>query len=236
MLQKLLKSTLDFIKGDFLLPTVLIIIYLVFIVIARGVVPTSDELIQLFSGLYQRYGYEIIFIASFLEALILVNLFTPGQVAMAMGAVFARSGQTELAFVIITASLGALCGYMIDFLMGKFGFADVIKKMGYGIFLSQAKIQIKKFGKRGIVLGFFHTNIGSFVSIVCGALDIDFFKFLILSGGATLVWMSMWGVAIYLIGDIVLMIASRYGFLIMFFIVIIMIISGILKNKTHARS
>src|SRR6185369_4016997 len=87
------------VKYDLILPIGLLLTYIVFLVVARRVVPTSDELVLVFQDLYSRYGYEIIFVSALLEGLVLINLFVPGMVALALGAIFARTGQIDLTLV-----------------------------------------------------------------------------------------------------------------------------------------
>lgn len=220
MFPQFFKFFARFLKVDLALPIVLILVYIFFLVILRGYIPTSEELVQTFASLYQKYGYEIIFVASFLEALILINLFVPGQMAMALGVVFARSGQTELIPVIIVASLGALAGYILDYSIGFFGFADIIKKLGYQDILNQANLQIKKFGDRSLILGFAQSNLGALISLSAGTISIKPRTFLLIAVIATFFWMSLWGILIYIIGDIVLHIFSKYAFLIIFLILL----------------
>ena len=156
------------VKNDLILPLTLLMTYVVFLIVARGVVPTSEELVNLFASFYAKYGYEIIFVSALLEGLVLVNLFVPGMLALALGAVFARTGVTDLTLVIVTASFGTVFGYIIDFLMGYFGFGDTLKKLGYQSFLEVTNNRLKKYGNRGLIVGFFHSNIGSFFALTAG--------------------------------------------------------------------
>lgn len=201
-------------KSDLLFPVILVVVYVTFLFVARGVIPTGEEIVNSFAALYKKYGYEIIFAAAFLESLVLVNLFVPGQLAMALGAVFARTGQTELSLVILTASMGAITGYSLDFILGYFGFSDVIRKLGYGEFLNETKHQLKRFGKRGLILGFVHSNIGSFLSLVAGAIHFEWKVFILLASLSTFVWLTVWAIAVYILGDIFVEVFKRYAMLI----------------------
>ena len=58
------------VKYDLILPIGLLLTYIVFLVVARRVVPTSDELVLVFQDLYSRYGYEIIFVSALLKGAI----------------------------------------------------------------------------------------------------------------------------------------------------------------------
>lgn len=202
-------------SSDLFLPAFLLIVYIVFLIIARGVIPTSDELIQTFASLYASYGYQIIFLAAALEAMVLINFFAPGQIAMAMGAIFASTGQIELSFVVLTATSGVMFGYCIDYLLGYFGFSDVLKKMGYKDFVVTADKKLKEFGDRGLILGFIHTTTASFLSLTAGVIGMNFFKFFIIALCSSLVWLSMWGSLFFMIGEPLLKVITRYSFLIL---------------------
>ena len=144
----------------------------------------------------------------------MVNFFVPGMVAMAMGAVFARTGYIELTGVILTASCGLIIGYSIDYLLGYFGFGDFLKKTGYSWFLEKAKKEFNKFGIRGLILGFSYPNVGSFLSLAAGASAMNVAWFLLLAILSSAFWVSLWGLLIYALGAIFLTILIKYGFLV----------------------
>lgn len=213
---KILKTILT---SDLLLPVFLLLSYILFLFIAKGVFPTSAELVQTFARLYGKYGYEIIFISAFFEALVLVNLFVPGGIALALGVVFARAGEINLEAIILIASAGAICGYIIDYFLGLYGFSQVLKRIGYKKLVIQSGLQLNKFGKRGLILGFIHANIGSFFSLAAGTINFRLRTFIIIAIISTIFWSCLWGLAIYAMGDVFLTIIRRYGFLLMFFII-----------------
>lgn len=223
------------IKNDLILPITLLGTYLVFLVVARGVVPTSEELINVFADLYAKYGYEIIFVSALLEGLVLINLFVPGMLALALGAVFARTGETDLTLVILTASLGIVLGYIIDFLMGYFGFGDTLNKLGYEGFLQTSKEKLKKFGNKGLVIGFFHSNVGSFLALAAGTIRYNFVIFLIVAIASTLVWATLWGIAAFYFGEIFLLVIKRYSFLVVVAIVGFLVVANFWKNGTSKK-
>ncbi len=221
------------VKNDLILPITLLATYIVFLIVARGVVPTSEELIEVFAGLYAKYGYEIIFVSALLEGLVLVNLFVPGMLALALGAVFARTGETDLTLVILTASTGIVLGYIIDFLMGYFGFGDTLKKLGYEGFLNTSRDKLKRFGNRGLIVGFFHSNVGSFLAFAAGTMRLSFSNFLIVALASTLVWATVWGVAAFYFGEIFLFVIKRYSFLLVLAVMAFFILASYWKYKSE---
>lgn len=205
----------------------LIIAYLGLVLIARGVVPSAEELIATFAKLYARYGYEIVFASAFLESLAIVTYFVPGSFALALGVIFARTGQTDLTTVIIIALAGASLGYQLDYLLGAFGFGEVLKKIGYQNLLSSTKTQLARFGEKGMVLGFIHANFGSLVSLAAGATNYPWVKFTLISVFATLFWAIIWSLIIYSLGELFLELFKKYSFLFLILFVCIMILMNL---------
>lgn len=216
---------------DLILPFILLLSYLIFLFLTKDYVPSSEILISKFAHLYANYGYEIIFTAALFESLVLINLVAPGGVALALGVVFARTGQTDLLLVILFASLGTVCGYLIDFALGYFGLSNIIAKLGYKHLLDRAKDQIKTFGKRGLVLGFIHSNLGSFLAIAAGTLKFEVKLFLTIAIFSTVFWACLWGLAVFALGDIILSLISKYSFLLILLVVLGMILGRLTKER-----
>ena len=214
-----------------IVPLVLISFYLGFLIFVRGAFPTAQEIIDHFASIYARYGYEIIFISAFLEALVLVNLFVPGLVAMALGAIFARTGHIELTLVVLAATSGVFLGYIIDYLLGYFGFGDFFKKAGIGWMVDKARQQLNKLGNHGLILGFAYPNVASFLSLAAGTTKVGFSKFLIIATLSSLFWMPIWGIVIYSLGEIFLNVLTKYSFLIVLVIVTSLVLVRIWQKK-----
>lgn len=210
---------------ELIVPALLIAFYITFLLLLKGTIPSSEELIAHLGSLYGRFGYEVIFIGATLEALLLVNLFVPGSVAVAFGAIFARSGQVDLTYAVIAAALGAIFGFIIDFAVGYFGFGVFIKRLGYGNIIEKAKNQIKKYGVKTFILGFIHPNIGSFVALASGALKMNFLTFLTLSSLSTLAWVSFWGLLVFALGEVFLIILTKYIWVLILLVLSVWILS-----------
>ncbi len=217
--------------SDLFFPTILLLTYIIFLIIIRGVIPTPDELIQTFSALYAKYGYEIIFTAAFLESLILINLFVPGQVAMALGVIFSRTGQTNLIIVVAVAVLGAISAYSLDYLLGSFGFSDFLKKTSFKSFHHESKTNLMRFGYKGLIVGFFNTNIGAFLSLAAGTLNYPWLKFITIAFISTIFWATFWAILVYTFGNIFLEVFRKYSFLFIFIIFGGIFISRLWKKK-----
>lgn len=228
------KKLLDLLKLSIsletLVPLIVIISYVLLLIILRGALPTPNELISHAASLYERFGYEVIFTGAALEAMVLINLVVPGITAVALGAVFARSGQTDLAYVIAAASLGAMLGYILDFFLGYFGFGKILKKIGQESVLNKARQNLEKSGIKSFGLGFVHPDVGSFMALAAGTLRMKFIEFMILSVLSTVFWVSFWGLVIFALGDIFLIVLTKY-----FSILVVMLISAWILINIHSK-
>ena len=216
---------------ELIIPIVLIALYVGFLLAFRGSIPTSEELISRLAGLYERFGYEVIFIGAALEALVVINLFVPGSVAVAFGAIFARSGQVDLTWAVLAASLGAIVGYTADFIFGYFGFGKMVKRLDYGGILTKARVQIEKNDTAAFILGFIHPNVGSFISFAAGTLRSSFTTFLILATLSTFAWVSFWAILIFALGDVFLIVLTKYIWVVVLLVLSIWVLSGLYGKR-----
>lgn len=217
--------------GSVIIPSVLILAYIGFFIFVRGAIPTTEEIIRHFAALYSRFGYEIIFISAILEALVLINFVVPGLIAMAMGAIFARTGHIELTLVILTAALGLIIGYVIDFLLGSLGFGKFLKKIGGGWVLNKALGELNRFGTGGLIVGFAYPAVASFLSLASGATGMKFVNFLTLAILSCAFWIPLWGIIIYALGEIFLNIITRYSMLVIAVIVASLLLFRLWKMR-----
>lgn len=188
----------------------MLIAYGLFLYFISGVMPTSDRLVAHLSSLYERYGYEILFFGALLEAWVVVNVFAPGMVALAFGGVFARTGHISLPYAIAVAASGAIIGYMIDYLLGYFGFSKLIERLAGIDAFNKFKRRISGMDIKLFGMGFFHPNVGSVIALAAGTVKMHALGFLLVSSISTLFWFSLWGILVYELGDIVLFVLNRY--------------------------
>lgn len=213
------KELTKYSKNDFYLPVLIFILYLIFFLTIRGYIPTGEELINIFGNLYANYGYSILIISAFLESLFLINLFVPGQISMALGIIFTRTGHMQLPFVLATVVIGATLAYIIDYFLGYYGLSDVFKKYGLQKYVDKSIENTQKISNKSLALGFIHTNLASFISFGSGVLKINFFKFLSIAFVFTVIFTILWGVLIYTFSDIILEVIKRYVYFMVFLVI-----------------
>lgn len=218
-------------KTSIITPIILLAVYIIFTFILRSFFPSGKALIDHLASIYGRFGYEIVIVGSLLEALILINLFTPGVAAVGLGVIFAKAGELDLTLVILGAVAGALVGFILDFLLGRFGLGDLLGRMGYIDAIQKTKSQIEKSDLKTFSLGFIHPNIGAIISLVAGTLNLDFKKFFLLTLLSTLVWYILWALLIFALGKIFLTILTQYVFILMILVAAIWLLGTLYSAK-----
>lgn len=227
-LLKALKVQFSF---ELIAPITLLLLYIILLIFLRGTMPTSEEILANLTNLYRRFGYEVVFLGVLLEALLLVNLFVPGLIIVAFGAIFARAGEMDLTTVVIVAVIGAVLGYTIDFLLGHFGFGKIISKIGYGKIITQAKVRLEKSLVPTFALGFIQPNIGSFIALAAGALKVKFRTFILLATLSTVAWASFWAVLVFALGEVFLIILTKYVWIVVLFALSVWLLITLYNSK-----
>jgi membrane protein DedA with SNARE-associated domain len=213
------------ISSDLLLPAVLLIAYALFLFFIRGILPSSEELLNVFARYYAEYGYQILFAAALLESLVLINLFAPGQAALALGIIFSRSGETSLPWVMVTVACGFAVGFAIDYFVGYYGLGDILKKFGQGGVFEKAKNELKKNGGRSIFISFVNPNLGSYMSLAAGATKLEITMFIFIALFSICFWVISWSLLVYSLGDVVLVLIKKYSLVLSAIFVGILIVS-----------
>lgn len=214
-----------------IIPIVLISIYTTLFFILKESRLTAKDIIDHAASIYSRYGYEIIFAGAFMEALVVINFFLPGVTVVVLGAVFSRTGDIDLTLAVLSATAGALLGFMIDYLIGYFGFGELIHRLGYGSFLKKAKEGIERSMIKSFGLGFIHPNLGSFLSLAAGTAEISFINFLTLASLSTFVWTSLWGLLVFAFGGIFLTILTKYTTLLVMLVLCVWLLLTLYEKR-----
>ena len=160
-------------------------------------------------ALYGQYGYLLVFLGSMGENTAFAGLFLPGGTLALLGAVYARSGELGLGWVILLAWIGTVIGYHIDFLIGRYALSTVVGRVSttrVGVRLRipgrmrQARKLLNRHGGKAILISHIAGHIRSFVALSAGATRMSYRRFLAFELIAALIWNTLFVMAGYLIG------------------------------------
>jgi membrane-associated protein len=149
---------------------------------------------------FESYGYVLVSVAMFFESAAFTGVLVPGDVVLALGGVYASSGDLSLAGVIACAAtfgvLGATAGYVLGRRYGDSLLRRVPILRRFEDRLTQAQASIAANAGKTIVLGRFITGAAVFVPFVAGASGVrprTFFTYAIPT-------MAVWTSALALLG------------------------------------
>ncbi|QFR39276.1 DedA family protein [Candidatus Gracilibacteria bacterium 28_42_T64] len=131
------------------------------------------------------WNYLIAGLSSLIESFPVLGIVVPGQnILLIVGGFFGNISTTNLIYVVIIASIGAIIGNYIGYLLGKYFGDSFFKKYGlwFGIGLTEVKYLkkgIDKWGPLGIILGKFHPMTRSFLPFIAGSMGMHSAKFML---------------------------------------------------------
>lgn len=218
------------------LPLALIIVYILVSLLIRNVLPSLEEILDGFTNLFAKYGYEIVFIGAFLEAALLVDLFIPGGSIVLVGAYFSSTGLLSYPLFLAVTTLGFFLGFTLDFLLGYFGWSDILEKFGLGKQLEQARVRIKKWEGKAFLLGYIHPDSASLIAAAAGTIRMDIRRFTIYNLFASLVWLLIWTGLVYLFGQtIVRLFEGQIAYLGIIIVLVFLVLSWIGMGKVKEK-
>ncbi len=166
------------------------------------------EWIEALKGLYDAYGYLIVFLGTFGENTALLGLLLPGNSLALLGAFYARVGTLNLGWVIFFAWLGTILGYSVDYLLGRFVLGRITgrlntsplgKRLRLAGRIRLARLFLHRHGGKAILLSHAVGHIRSFVAISAGLAKMNYPRFLCFEMIAALLWNTAFSLLGYMI-------------------------------------
>jgi membrane protein DedA with SNARE-associated domain len=215
-----------------LLPLTVLAVFMVFYVAWRFFgLPPEEELIQIASGYFDRYGLWLLLASSIVEGLVLVGWYYPGSLVIFLGVILAGPDVSKVVLAVGTISIGLLISYIGNFFLGKHGWYKLLLKFGLKEALDDAKHRVKQHGLLAIFMSYWQPNLAALVATSAGILDFSFKKFLLYSIPAVMIWNTFWGVLVYVVGEKALdFVGIRFVLLIIFAWIVYRIWQG---DKSH---
>lgn len=167
------------------------------------------ELIARLGGLYDQYGYLLVFLGTLGENTALVGLILPGNTLALLGAFYARAGTLNIGWVIFVAWLGTVLGYHVDYLvgrylLGRYAPAWSATRLGRRFRLAGrlrlGHRMLRKYGGRTIFISHAIGHLRSFVALSAGMTRMSYRRFLGYELLAALFWTGGYCLLGYLLG------------------------------------
>lgn len=213
------------------LPFILLFCYIAAVMYFKGKLPPAAELIAIITGFYATYGYLIVFLSGFIEAIFLLGFYFPGSAAILLGAVTAKSGAVSLPMIILLGTIGLTLGYSLNYALGKYGWYKILEKFGVHPALNEAQKKLEQHKYKALMLGYISPNSGSLLSTAAGILKLPFRQFLIMTSVSQLFWSSVWGIIAYIFGATFVELFLKYFSVIVTSVIVVWVLWKVFLQK-----
>jgi membrane-associated protein len=163
------------------------------------------ELIDWLRPFFVSFGYVIVSVAMFFESAAFTGVLVPGDVILAVGGVYAGSGELELAGVIACGAtfgvLGATAGYLLGRRYGNSILLRIPFLRRFEDRLAQAQASVAANAGKTIVVGRFVTGAAVFVPFVAGASGVRARTFFLYAIPTMLIWTSALALLGFFVGN-----------------------------------
>jgi membrane protein DedA with SNARE-associated domain len=163
--------------------------------------PPEETLAQIAKAWLDRYGVVIVLISAYLEGLLLIGWYWPGNLVIVLALIFAAPQPARFMLVTATAGSGLFAAYVTNFFAGKYGWYRVLIAFGLREPLENAQRRLTKYGLSAIFTTYWQANIASCISTAAGILQFPPARFLLYSLIAEALWVMFWASVIFFLGS-----------------------------------
>ena len=188
------------------------------------------------SNIIARWGYLATFGVSALEGF--GFFFVPGETVLIAAAIYAgETGKLDIALLLVAAFCGAIIGDNFAFWVGReYGFR-ALRRHGHHIRLNERRLKFVqylflRYGHPIVFIGRFVALLRAWESFLAGANAMPWRHFAPTNAAAILVWVCVWGLGAYGLGQAPIDLMERIGIGI-FIVVCIVLIAGWIYFRRH---
>lgn len=149
------------------------------------------------------YIYIVVFLAALLESTPVIGTFTPGTLFFLFFGYSASVSGVSLPMIILVASIGAVVGDVLGFLLGKYGSSWMIrnKRLLKEVHIEQGRGFFSRHGGKSILLGRFVGPIRPIVPLIAGSIGMNFQRFLFWNITGAFLWAALYMTLGYFFGQ-----------------------------------
>ncbi len=157
----------------------------------------TEFLIELIRTLFERWGYPVIFLGTFLENTLFLGLFVPGVFVLLLAGLSAHDGLVDLRGALAVAILGTSLGDTISYLAGRFGWRRALRRADRLPFMGTVRTALMR--RTGLfVLAYHFLGYTRVVGpVTAGALRIPFRRWFLLDLLGAAIWVTAYTVGGY---------------------------------------
>ncbi len=163
--------------------------------------PAETEMVTIVSSWLGAYGLYLVLVGSFIEALLFIGIYFPGSIVIFLSVALAPDIKTAIA-TVLCISLGMLLGYLVNYLLGKYGWYKLFLKLGMKNGIERAQVKMQTNDIRYVFYTYWNPGLAAFTSTAAGILKMSGKRFVVLSIPGILLWNTFWGVLVYSLGEV----------------------------------
>ena len=198
-----------------------LVFYIGILIGIRIVFPDINQLLVAITSLYKTYGYFLVFFGALFESMFMIGLYIPGSAVVLIVAAVSRTGVLSFPLVFLFGTTGLVCGYIINYLLGRYGWFHILSGLGLEKAVGQAKEKLTKHRIKTLLVAYCNPAAGSFVSTAAGILKIPFWEYLFFAVLFQSIWALIWGTLAYFFGLLLVELIIKYSGFVVAGIVII---------------
>jgi membrane protein DedA with SNARE-associated domain len=187
--------------------------------------------------LLEHYGYLAV------GGFVLLEDFgvpVPGEALLIAAAVFAGSGNMNIAVVILVAVLGAIIGDNIGFVVGHFGGRPLVERFGRYVFLTPQRLDhaeefFNDHGGKVVTFARFIEGLRQVNGLLAGIVGMHWAKFLGFNALGAVLWVCTWSAVGYLAGEHIVEIYAGFEHYKWFVIAAMVVVAAILITRRVRR-
>lgn len=201
----------------------------------------NDFILNLPLPVIDHWGYLILFLSALVEALPIFGAFFPGHAIVIFSGFLVYLGIFRLDAAIIVATLGAVTGDLLSYIIGRRFGHDFITRYGRFFFLNQARYEktkslVQEHAGKTLIIGRFSPFVRAISAFIAGTSKVKFSKFIFYAiiGGAA--WASSSVLVGYIFGEGFDTASKYFGrFILIAIIAIVLIVVGyrFLNKRKH---
>lgn len=151
----------------------------------------------------REYGYGALFVSVFLESF---GLPLPGETLIIAAALLAAEGELHIVPLLAAAWSAAVLGDNVGYLIGHFGGRRWAVRHGarVGITaqrLSKVEAFFHRYGGRVVLVARFFVVLRQLNGVTAGTVAMPWHRFLLYNAVGAVLWVGVWGLGVYLIGQ-----------------------------------
>ena len=140
--------------------------------------------------LLHQYGYLLIFVVLFLEA---VGIPAPSEITLVTAGVMAAQGELSAPVAIVVAAAGSTAGAIISYLIGLRGGRKLILLYGRRFGVTDARLErvehfFTRYGMGAVIVGRILSGVRLLISYPAGFFEMPFPRFLLATVIGALAW------------------------------------------------